>query len=126
MLPSIYVTLSTCLPLFTCNVHLTGMISLYHEQGLLWLKHKPLRSLALHFETNCLLRLTPIMWVLCALHIGEQFVQLSSMKILQKQMIFSTHLLTCMIVIIYMLYHKIDIGDSDQGLPLSHSMLEKL
>src|SRR6218665_1230312 len=36
--------------LFLRYAHLTGMISLSLERGLLWLKHEPLPALALHFE----------------------------------------------------------------------------
>src|SRR6218665_2747494 len=57
-LPSIYVTLSACLPLpslFAHCAHLTVMISLSCERRLLGLRHKPWQSLALHFETNALL-----------------------------------------------------------------------
>src|SRR5678816_2586983 len=58
-LPSIYVTLSGCRPrllLFAHYAHQTGMISLSHEQELLWLKREPLPSLALHFGTTFLPR----------------------------------------------------------------------
>src|SRR6218665_2275075 len=54
-LPGIYVTLFACLPLpylFVRYAHLTVMISLSRECGLLWLRHKPLQSLALRLGTN--------------------------------------------------------------------------
>ena len=63
-LPSIYVTLSACLPLpsslFVRYAHLTVMISLSHERGLLWLRHEPLQSLVLHFGTNFFLLCDPL------------------------------------------------------------------
>src|SRR6218665_2012817 len=54
-LPGIYVTLFACLPLsslFLRYAHLTVMISLSRERGLLWLRHVPLQSLALRFGTD--------------------------------------------------------------------------
>src|SRR6218665_1152056 len=62
-LPGIYVTLFACLPvpsLFVRYVHLTVMISLSRERGLLWLRHEPLQSLALCFGTNSFLLLDPL------------------------------------------------------------------
>src|SRR6218665_27355 len=62
-LPGIYVTLFACLPLpslFVRYAHLTVMISLSRERGLLWLRHEPLQSLALRFGTNSLLLLDPL------------------------------------------------------------------
>jgi len=61
-LPGICVTLSACLPLPSLSVryaHLTVMISLSRERWLLWLRHKPLLSLAPHFGTDSLLRHDP-------------------------------------------------------------------
>src|SRR6218665_1425226 len=56
----IYVTLFACLPLpslFVRYAHLTVMISLSRERGLLWLRHEPLQSLTLRFGTNSFLLL---------------------------------------------------------------------
>ena len=61
-LPGIYVTLVACLPLpslFVRYAHLTVMISLSRERGLLWLRHEPLQSLTLRFGTNSFLILDP-------------------------------------------------------------------
>src|SRR6218665_1685656 len=46
--------------LFVRYAHLTVMISLSRERGLLWLRHEPLQSLALRFGTNSFLLLDPI------------------------------------------------------------------
>src|SRR6218665_1637759 len=40
--------------------HLTVMISLSRERGLLWRRHEPLQSLALRFGTNSFLLLDPL------------------------------------------------------------------
>src|SRR6218665_1764074 len=61
--PRYYVTISACLPLpslFVRYAHLTVMIFLSHERGLLWLKQEPLQSLALRFGTNSFLLLDPL------------------------------------------------------------------
>src|SRR6218665_3799179 len=53
-------TLFACLPLpslFVRYAHLTVMISMSCERGLLWLRHEPLQSLALRFGTNSFLLL---------------------------------------------------------------------
>src|SRR6218665_3667435 len=62
-LPGIDVTLFACHPLpslFIRYAHLTVMISLSRERGLLWLKHEPFQSLALRFGTNSFLLLDPL------------------------------------------------------------------
>src|SRR6218665_2684430 len=46
--------------LFVCYAHLTVMISLSRRRGLLWLRHEPLQSLALHFGTNSFLLRNPL------------------------------------------------------------------
>src|SRR6218665_3645711 len=61
--PGIYVTSSACLPLpslFVRYAHLTVMISLSRERGLLWFRHKPLQSLTLRFGTNSFLLRDPL------------------------------------------------------------------
>src|SRR6218665_2370751 len=42
------------------RAHLTVMISMSRERGLLWLRHEPLQSLALRFGTNSFLLLDPL------------------------------------------------------------------
>src|SRR6218665_1140420 len=46
--------------IFVRYAHLTVMISMSRERGLLWLRYEPLQSLALRFGTNSFLLLDPL------------------------------------------------------------------